>query len=130
VFSVEQMQGATKRTSGRSHSWCAPLRATSSGLSKAPGLPFRKLLKTQVVTFARLVGIARPRERFTSERNAEQRPGRTLVENRFVNRFYKNDFCAALPGQCGGGCGQRFLRSANSVIISEPVHLPSYKLRP
>jgi hypothetical protein len=61
-----ECKGTPKKTSGRSPSWSAPLRATSSVLLKAPGVPFRNPNKIQGPTGARIVGIALGRERFTS----------------------------------------------------------------
>jgi hypothetical protein len=52
------MQGAPKRTSGRSHPWSAPLRATSSVLCISTWFAILKLLKTQGRSFLRFVGIA------------------------------------------------------------------------
>src|SRR6202021_917438 len=59
------MQGAPKRTSGRSHPWSAPLRATSSVLCVSTWRAVPKLLKMQDRRFVRFVGIALPPERFT-----------------------------------------------------------------
>ena len=58
-------KGAPKKTSGRSPSWSAPLRATSSIYLRASGMPFCKLNKIQEYTGRRVVGIALGRERFT-----------------------------------------------------------------
>ena len=68
------MQGAPKRTSGRSHPWSAPLRATSSVLDISTRLAILKLLKMQGRSFLRFVGIALRLERFTS---ASQRSEKT-----------------------------------------------------
>jgi len=46
------MQGAPKRTSGRSHPWSAPLRATSSVLYMCNPRAIRNMLKRQ----ARAIG--------------------------------------------------------------------------
>src|ERR1700693_6574215 len=59
------MQGAPKRTSGRSHPWSAPLRATSSVLCISTWRAVPNLLKMQDRRFVRFVGIALPLERFT-----------------------------------------------------------------
>jgi hypothetical protein len=60
------MQGAPKKTSGRSPSWSAPLRATSSGTRISTWRAVCNLLKIQARPASYFVGIALSRERFTS----------------------------------------------------------------
>jgi hypothetical protein len=79
------MQGAPKKTSGRSHPWNAPLRATSSGICISTRRAVRKLLKTQAWDFGGVVGIALRRERFTSARDARNKWAERLVESRPPN---------------------------------------------
>ena len=74
------MQGAPKRTSGRSHPWSAPLRATSSVLYISTWLATLKLLKMQGCSFVRFVGIALRLERFTFVRG-ERLDDRKNCEN-------------------------------------------------
>src|ERR1700722_8563746 len=59
-------KGAPKKTSGRSSSWSAPLRATSSDFTRAHDVPFCKLLKLGLYGCGGRVGIALEGERFTS----------------------------------------------------------------
>jgi len=59
------MQRGAQENLCRSSSWSAPLRATSSVLLKAPGMPFRKPNKIQGSTSTGIVGFALGRERFT-----------------------------------------------------------------
>ena len=61
-------KGAPKKTSGRSPSWSAPLRATSSGICYANSLPFSNLLKIGRYLRRSPVGNALGRERFTPGR--------------------------------------------------------------
>jgi|HubBroStandDraft_6_1064221.scaffolds.fasta_scaffold40720_3 hypothetical protein len=60
------MQGAPKKTSGRSPSWSAPLRATSSGTRISIWRAVCNLIKIQARPAPSFVGIALSRERFTS----------------------------------------------------------------
>src|ERR1700688_1355034 len=74
-------KGAPKKTSGRSSSWSAPLRATSSGSTKAHDVPFCKLFKLGLYGCTGCVGIALEGARFTS----------------------LSVYC---PGGCRAGCGK------------------------
>jgi hypothetical protein len=58
------MQGALKRTSGRSRPWSAPLRATSSVLCVSTRHAILKLHKMQGLSDVRFVVIALLVERF------------------------------------------------------------------
>jgi hypothetical protein len=72
------MQGAPKKTSGRSYPWNATLRATSSGIGISTWRAVPKPLKIQAGLQMRFVGFALGRERFTSDakRNATTGPKR------------------------------------------------------
>jgi hypothetical protein len=76
-----KMQGAPKKTSGRSHPWNAPLRATSSGSTKASGMPYLTHSKYRK-RFSRLC------------RNCSE-PGKIYVERETRAR--------RLPKSCGKG---------------------------
>ena len=81
-------KGAPKKTSGRSPSWSAPLRATSSISLKAPGVPFCNSNKIQEHSGDRTVGIALGRERFTSTSEGNRHKGQRVVENAKLAIFF------------------------------------------
>ena len=75
------MQGAPKKTSGRSPSWSAPLRATSSGSRISTWRALCNLLKIQARPATSFVGIALSRERFTSGVGRQALKGPKVVES-------------------------------------------------
>src|SRR6267154_1320718 len=85
-------KGAPKKTSGRSPSWSAPLRATSSISLKASRVPFCNSNKIQEHSGDRTVGIALGRERFTStlegKRHRAKGLWKTLARDFFLNVLY------------------------------------------
>src|SRR6202035_739722 len=80
-------KGAPKKTSGRSSSWSAPLRATSSDVTNAHRVPFRKSLKTQKVSSDDVVGIALGWERFTPDARSAPGTRQRAVEKKTVQHI-------------------------------------------
>ena len=105
------MQGAPKKTSGRSPSWNAPLRATSSTLSVSTWCAVSKLHKTQMRHTKEFVVIALMRERFTSGRRSKQRTGRRACGTRFSIGIYFCRLRARSNPLDGGGFAQTWLGS-------------------
>jgi hypothetical protein len=98
------MQGAPKRTSGRSHPWSAPLRATSSVSYISTWLAILKLHKMQGRRFVRFVGIALRLERFTfvhrdrlNNRKNRENKG---VKSRGRGTFASGNSCMSVSCAC------------------------------
>ena len=94
------MQGAPKRTSGRSHPWSAPLRATSSVSYISTWCAILKLHKMHGCRIVRFVGIALRLERFTSAGNT----GNSARKNRSTSApaqvVSSGNSCITLPPGC------------------------------